>query len=126
MRMTERVKEIMELNIVGQYIPLVVQADSAHLFPMYFGRIIGENTLVFPVTGATGIGEVLKQPKPTSAMVVDRPAGYEAYLLEGEARYVTSDEDYDLVSAMRNEAPAFPIDGAVTFEVRVVHLLPPP
>ena len=126
MRMTERVKEIIELNLANHYIPLVVQADKPRTFPMYFARIIGEDVIAFPTTGATGIARVLEIARPASVLVADRDGGYEAYLIEGSARYVTDEFDYQLVAEMRNEAPGFPIHGAVVFRVESVHLVPPP
>jgi len=126
MRMTERVKDIIEMNLAGHYIPLVVQADKPRAFPMYFARIIGEDVIAFPATGATGIARVLEIARPAWALVADRAGGYEAYLIEGKARYATDKLDYQLVAEMRNEAPGFPIHGAVVFRVETVHLMPPP
>ena len=79
-----------------------------------------------PVTGATGIDEALKETGRAVALVADRAGGYEAYVLEGTARYVTDEMDYQLVAAMRNIVPGFPIHGAVVFQVGSVHLAPPP
>ncbi|HUV04055.1 MAG TPA: hypothetical protein VMX94_02990 [Armatimonadota bacterium] len=124
--MTERVKEIIEMNLAGHYIPLIVQADRPRAFPMYFARIIGEDVIAFPATGATGIAKVLETARPAWALVADRAGGYEAYLLEGNARYATDELDYQLVAEMRNEAPGFPIHGAVVFRVETVYLTPPP
>ena len=126
MRMTARVREIIEMNIVAYYIPLVVHADDTLVFPMYFARIMGENRVVFPATGATGIDEALRETTPASALVVDRQGGYEAYLLEGRARHVTRETDRQLVATMQNEAPGFPIHGAIVLEVEAVHLTAPP
>lgn len=124
MRMSERVKQIIELNLVNYYIPLVV--GNGHVFPMYYGRIMEENLIAFPVTNATGIADVLKETSPAYAMVADREGGYEAYLLRGKARYVTQELDYDLISIMQNVVPGFPIHGAVIMEVEGEHLTPPP
>lgn len=126
MRMTHRVREILSANTMDNYIPFVVFRDKAHLFPMYYARVIGEHTVVFPTTGATGIDDLLRDPAPAMAIVVDRAAGYEAYVLEGEARCVTDEMDYDLVAEMRNEAPELPVHSAVVFNVQNVHLSPPP
>lgn len=126
MHMTERVKEIIELNKLNFYIPLAIQGDHSRMFPMYSVRIMEENTLAFPATDATGIDQALKESTPAQAMVVDRAGGYEAYLLEGNARYVSDEMDYTLVSEMRNEMDGFPIHGAVVFEVKNVYLVPPP
>jgi hypothetical protein len=126
MRMTERVREIIGLSLMDGYIPLVVQDDHVRIFPMYYGRIMGENEIAFPVTVATGIDEALSEPKSVFAFVADRESGFEAYSLEGKARYVDDETDYDLVAEMRNEAPGFPIHGAVVFEVEMVHLTAPP
>ncbi|MHB0912718.1 MAG: hypothetical protein ACYC2Y_04645 [Armatimonadota bacterium] len=119
MRMTARVSEIVGLNTTNHYIPLVLAGGK--ILPMYYARMIGESTLAFPVTGSASIDD-----GPATALVADREGGYEAYLLEGIACYVTSDEDYDLVSEMQNLVPGFPIHGGVVFEVRNVHLVPPP
>lgn len=126
MRMTGRVKNIIKLNLTNGYIPLIIQADHTPIFPMYYARIMAENLIVFPVTTATDIDEVLRETTPALAAVADRAGGYEAYSLEGKARYVNDEMDYELVSEMRNEAPGFPIHGAVVFEVENVHLVPPP
>lgn len=126
MRLTERVKEIIEMNVANHYIPLIVQGDRACAFPVYFARIMKENLIAIPVTGATGIDEALKEETPAMAMVVDRAGGYEAYLLQGTARHLTRDQDYRLVTAMKNEVPGFPIHSAVIFRVESVRLVPPP
>jgi hypothetical protein len=126
MRMIERVKEIIEANLLHYYIPLVVDAENPKVFPMYYGRIRGEKQVVFPATNATGIGSALKEQKPAYIIVADRAAGFEAYLLEGKAWYVSNEDDYDLVAEMRNECPSLPIHGAVILEVENVHLVPPP
>ncbi len=126
MRLTERVKEIIELNIANHYVPLIVQSDRMRAFPVYFARIMKENLIAIPVTGATGIDEALREETPAMVMVVDRAGGYEAYVLEGTARHLTRDQDYRLVTAMRNEVPSFPIHSAVIFKVESVHLVPPP
>lgn len=126
MRITDRVKEIIEMNITNHYIPLVVQADGVRVFPVYFARIMGENLIAIPVTGATDIGEALAEETPALAMVVNRAGGYEAYLLQGKAHHVTREQDYELVTAMKNEVPGFPIHSAVIFKVETVHLAPPP
>jgi hypothetical protein len=126
MRMTGRVREIIQMNVGHHWIPLVVQSDRVRMFPVYFARIIGENLIAVPVTGATGIDDALRERTSASVLIADRAGGYEAYLLEGKARYVTDETDYELVAAMRNEAPGFPIHGAVVFEVESVHLTPPP
>jgi hypothetical protein len=126
MRMTGRVKEIIEINQTDHCIPLVVLSEPAGIFPMYFASIRGENTLVFPATNATDISQALGEGSSAMALVADREGGYEAYSLEGHARYVTQDADYMLVSALQNLAPGFPVHGAVIFDVERVHLLPPP
>jgi len=126
MRMTGRVREIIQMNVAGHCIPLVVQGDRVRIFPVYFARIMKENLIAIPVTGATGIDDALRERASASALVADRAGGYEAYVLEGKARYATDETDYELVAAMRNEAPGFPIHGAVVFEVEAVHLSPPP
>ena len=126
MRTTERVKEIVEMNVTNHYIPLVLSGEKADVFPLYFVRIIGDDMIAAPVTGATGIDEALKEARPAKMLVSDRFGGYEAYTLEGEARYVSDEADYDLVAEMRNVVPEFPIHGAVTFKVNRVQLAPPP
>lgn len=127
MRMTGRVREIIEMNTTNQYIPLVSMGrDGARIFPMYFARIIGEHMLVMPATAGTGIGKTLARSTPAMALVADRAGGYEAYVLEGKARYVTDKLDLELVAAMQNMVPGFPVHGAVVFDVREVHLVPPP
>lgn len=126
MHITERVKEIAEMNALNGYIPFLVQGDHNSLFPMYSVRMIGEKLLAFPATAATGIDKALRETTSASAMVVDREGGYEAYVLDGSACYVTDEIDYDLVSEMRNAMDGFPIHGAVVFEVEDVRLVPPP
>lgn len=127
MRLTERIKNIVELNLQDYYIPLVVRAnDSVRMFPMYYARIIGGDTIAFPVTNATGIEKALKGWSKAYAMVSDRASGYEAYVLEGRARYESNETDYQLVAEMRNVVPGFPIHGAVVFRVEECHLAPPP
>ncbi|MDI6827728.1 MAG: hypothetical protein QME62_04500 [Armatimonadota bacterium] len=127
MRLTERVKNIIELNLQDSYIPFVVQANnSVRIFPMYYARIIGEDIIAFPVTNATGIEETLKGWSKAYVVVSDRAAGYEAYVLEGRGRYESNETDYELVAEMRNVVPGFPIHGAVVFKVENCHLAPPP
>lgn len=126
MRMTGRVKEIIELNLTSHYFPLVVHAEQPRVLPVYFARIMDENRIGIPVTGATGIDETLGKGKPASALVADRNAGYEAYLLQGRARLISDSEDYEFVASMRSEVPGFPIHGALVFEVENVQLIPPP
>lgn len=126
MKMTERVKEIIELNLTNHYFTLVVQAEETRMLPVYFARIIEDHTVGIPITGAAGIDEMLKEDKPASAMVADRDGGYEAYLLQGKARVITETDDYEFVASMRSEAPGFPIHGAVVFQVENVQLTPPP
>ncbi|HAH86848.1 MAG: hypothetical protein WCT06_02010 [Armatimonadota bacterium] len=126
MKITERVREIVELNLTNHYIPLAVLNGSPKIYPEYYGRFSDENVLVFPATGATGIGRDLAEAERAQAMVADRAGGFEAYLLEGSARYVSGDEDYDLISMMQNESPGFPIHGAVVFKINNVRLMPPP
>lgn len=126
MRMTGRVRELIAMNSMDSYIPLVVQSDPIRMFPMYYARIMAENLIAFPVTGATGIDEALKEATPVLAAVAHRAGGYEAYSLEGSARYVSAEMDYELVSEMRNAVPGFPIHGAVVFEVETVRLMAPP
>ncbi len=125
MRVTGRIKEIIDMNLANHYIPLVLKGDDTHLYPMYYGISMDENLLAFPTTGATGINEALKQDLPALAMVADREGGYEAYLLHGKARYITSESDYDLVSMMQNIVPGLPIHGAVIFEIETTNLIPP-
>ncbi|HEY3297169.1 MAG TPA: hypothetical protein VGK34_00825, partial [Armatimonadota bacterium] len=107
-------------------IPLVIQDGGGQVFPMYYAHFIDENTLAFPVTNATGIDSALKEAKPATALVVDRAGTFEAYLLEGTARFVSDKSDFDLVSEMRNLAQGFPIHAAVVFEVKNARLTPPP
>ena len=126
MRMTERVKEIIELNLTDHYFPLVVEAQEPCVIPVYYARIMEESKIGIPVTNATGIDKVLEEDRPASALVADRDGGYEAYLLQGKAHAVTDAEDYEFVASMRNEAPGFPIHGAVVFQVENVELVPPP
>jgi hypothetical protein len=127
MRMTERVTEIMETNLAEHFIPLILQSDDHTLvFPVYFARMIDENQIAIPVTDATHIEESLDREMPATAVVADRPGGYEAYVLQGRAHRVTDAEDYEFVQAMRNEVPGFPIHGAVIFEVESAHPVPPP
>lgn len=126
MRMTDRVREIIETNLLNHYIPLVVRGDVIGVFPMYYGRIRGEKQILFPVTNATDIGMVLKEPTPAHVVVADRASGYEAYVLDGKACYVSNEDDFQLVASLRNECPSFPIHGAVIFTVENVHLVPPP
>jgi hypothetical protein len=125
-RFTERVKEIIELNLVNHYIPLVVQADGKQVFPMYQARIMEEDLFAVPVTAATGIDKALETTDRAVVLVADRQSGFEAYVLEGSARYVTGDDDFQLVAEMRNVVPALPIHAAVVFEVKEVRLEPPP
>lgn len=126
MRMNERVKEIIELNLTNHFIPLIIQSDHDRVFPIYYARIMGENQVAIPVTDATGIEEGLNAEEPAVAMVADRPGGFEAYILKGKVRRVTDDDDYEFVQAMRNEVPGFPIHGAVIFEVESASPVPPP
>lgn len=126
MRMTERVEEIIVMNTEQNCIPLVLWDEKSQVYPMYYARIIGEKKLAFPVTNATGISGVLTEESPAKALVSDREDGYEAYLLEGRARYVTDESDFQLVAEMRNVAPGLPVHGAVVFEIDNVHLVPPP
>lgn len=126
MKITERVREIVELNLTEYYIPLAVSGGSPKIYPEYYGRFIEENVLAFPSTGATGIGKDLAEEGRAQVMVADRAGGFEAYLLEGSAHYVSGNEDYDLISMMQNESPGFPISGAVVFKIDNVHLVPPP
>ncbi|MHB0997916.1 MAG: hypothetical protein ACYC27_01615 [Armatimonadota bacterium] len=125
MRMTARVRDIISMNIMNYYIPLIIRGETMHIYPMYYARMIGENTIAIPVTGSTGIGDVLKSSQAANLMAVDRAGGFEAYMIEGNARYVTDDMDYQLVAAMRNEVPAFPIHATILFEIESVHLVPP-
>ena len=126
MLMTERVREVVRLNLTSHYIPLILWLGETRVFPVYFAEIMDEDVIAIPVTGATGIDEALSERTPASAVVADRAGGYEAYVLEGIARHVSDAADYELVAAMRNAAPGFPIHGAVIFEVETAHLVPPP
>lgn len=126
MHMTDRVVNIIEMNLVGSYIPLFLKSEEK-FFPMYYARFLGENKMAFPVTNATGIEAALKNPSPAVALVADREGGFEAYELNGRASFVTdSSEGEDLMSEMRNDAPGFPIHGAVIFWIDSVQLVPPP
>lgn len=127
MRMTGRVKEIVEMNTTNQYIPLVSTGrHGVCIFPMYFATIMDEHILVMPATAGTDIDKALASSTPALALVADRAGGYEAYVLEGKARYVTDKLGFQLVAAMQNAVPGFPVHGAVVFDVREVHLAPPP
>jgi hypothetical protein len=126
MRMNDRVRQIIEMNTTNFYIPLAIQDGHNNIYPMYFGMLMGERQIVFPATDASGIDGALKESKPVAMMVADRAEGYEAYMLEGHARYVNNDESYDLVAEMQNVASGFPIHGAVVFDVESVQLVPPP
>lgn len=126
MRLTDRVKEIIELNLADYHIAFVVGGAANRVFPMYYARLIGDDVLAFPVTGATGIDKALELSNEAALLVADRHAGYEAYVLEGRARYVTNSEDMELVQSVRNLVPGFPIHGAVVFEIENVRLAPPP
>ena len=127
MRMTERVKEIIEMNTTNHCIPLISMGPGGvRVFPMYFARIINERLLAMPATAGTDIDKALAHTSPAMVLVTDRAGGYEAYVLEGNAQYVTDKADFELVAAMRNMVPGFPIHGAVVFEVKKVHLAPPP
>lgn len=126
MRMTERIAEIVELDSVNQYLTLVVDDPEPSVYPVYFGRVTGEQSISIPVTTATGIDDDLKETKPAHLLVADRMAGYEAYVLNGKARFVSEEEDFDLTSEMRNMTPGFPVHGAVVFEVSDARLAPPP
>ena len=75
MRFTERVKEIVELNLTDHYIPLVVQADHKLIYPMYYAQMMGENTIAFPVTAATGINKALEKASLVSMIVADLRGG---------------------------------------------------
>jgi len=126
MRMTDRVRDIIEMNLVDHYIPLLVKSDGK-LFPMYYARLLGENKIAFPITNATGMDSVLKEPSPATAIVADREGGFEAYALNGRASLVTdASGDDDLMNEVRNDVPGFPIHGAVVFSIDSVQLMPPP
>lgn len=126
MRMTDRVVSIIEMNLVDSYIPLFIKSEEK-LYPMYYARFLAENKIAFPVTNATGIDTALKNPSPAVALVADREGGFEAYELKGRASMVTgSPEGEDLMAEMRNDAPGFPIHGAVIFWIDSVQLIPPP
>jgi len=126
MRTTERVKQIIEMNATDHYIPLVVDGDKPRVFPLYYVRVMDDDMIAAPVTGATGIDEAIRDCSPATMLVSYRFGGFEAYTLDGDVCYVTDDTDYDLVASMRNEAPGFPIHAAVKFKVNQVHLAPPP
>lgn len=126
MKMNERIREIIHSGTDRNYTTLAVQGDGYKLFPVYFVRMVGENMLAIPVTNATGIEQVLKEPTHAQFIAADRGQGFEAYLLEGSARYVSNDTDFELVAEMVNEVPSFPIHGAVTFQIENVQLIPPP
>lgn len=126
MRMTDRVKEIIEANLLDHCVPLIVRGDSIGVFPMYYGRIRGEKEILFPATNATDIGTMLKEPTPAHVIVADRASGFEAYVLDGKACYVSNEDDFQLVASLRNECPSLPIHGVVVFAVENVHLVPPP
>lgn len=126
MRLSERVKEIVEMNLARGYIPLVIQTEPAQVIPMFFARLIGENVLAFPITGTSRMDEALTSEVEAQALVVDRDAGFEAYLIRGRARHVTREQDYELVVSMKNTAPGFPVHSALRFEMESAKPVPPP
>lgn len=124
--MTSRVREIIEMNLVDHCIPLLLKSQEK-LFPMYYGRFIGEAKLAFPVTEATGIDSALEHPSEATALAVDREAGFEAYVVNGRAALIHEGTEGDeLVVEMKNEVVGFPIHGAVVFSIDSVQLIPPP
>lgn len=126
MKMNDRIVNVLHSGAERNNITLAVQGEEVHLFPVYFVRMVGENTISIPMTNATGIEGVVKENARAQIIAADRELGFEAYVLEGTARYVAQETDYDLVMAMQNEVPGFPIHGAVVFEIEKVRLVPPP